>query len=88
MITCALITDSRNRDNDIVFYVIIVQYSAGAEQNKLFGSHSNDFFKSSDTSRCPYSGQIESNICIFITDFVNGYHTICGIQFCYFFGTV
>ena len=79
MITCTLITDSRNRDNDIVFHLIVLQHTAGAEQNKFFGSHSNNFFKSSDTSRCADSGKVKSNVHVFVPNFINRYTTVCSI---------
>ena len=79
MIACTFISDGRNGNNEFIFYVVIVQYSTGTEQNKFFSAHSNNFFKSYNTGRRSYSGEVESNVCIFITDFVNRYHTICSI---------
>ena len=88
MIACTFITDGGNRDDNAVLYLIIIQYAAGAKQNKLFGAHGNELFKTCDTGRRAYHGTVKSDRCIFIIDLVNGQCAACRIKLCYFLNII
>ena len=88
MITCALIANRGNRDDDMILYFLVVEDAAGAEQYKLFCTHGDDLLKTGNAGGRAYHRAIEGDRCILIIDLIDRQDTVCRAKLCYFLRTV
>ena len=72
MVAGALVADGGDRDDDMILYPGVVQHAAGTEQHEFFRAHGDDLLKTCHTGRSAHPGEIEGDVLVFVTDFIDG----------------
>ena len=79
MIAGALVPHGGGGNNEAVFYFVIVQHSAGAEQDKFFCTHGDNFFKTGHTGRSTHPGKVKCDFSALVWELIDRSDSVGGV---------